>query len=85
MRPNPQVPSDLVTFTEEILNEKLHLICSARLIVLWLFLKLNSTAKDSWHDYKMKISNWNSVFCNNDLIYNLNHLIFTAESLAEFV
>ena len=24
MRPNPQIPVDLVTFAEEILNEKLH-------------------------------------------------------------
>ena len=29
MRPNPQFPTDLVTFTEEILNGKLHFLCSA--------------------------------------------------------
>ena len=28
MWPNPQFPADLVTFTEEILNEKLHFLCS---------------------------------------------------------
>ena len=28
MWPNPQFPADLVTFTEEILNGKLHLLCS---------------------------------------------------------
>ena len=28
MWPNPQFPSDLVTFTEEILNGKLHFLCS---------------------------------------------------------
>ena len=28
MWPNPQEPADLVTFTEEILNEKLHFLCS---------------------------------------------------------
>ena len=28
MRPNPQVPADLVTFTEEICNGK-HFLCSA--------------------------------------------------------
>ena len=28
MWPNPQIPADLVTFTEEILNEKLHFLCS---------------------------------------------------------
>ena len=29
MWPNPQFPVDLVTFTEEILNWKLHFFCSA--------------------------------------------------------
>ena len=28
MRPNPQFPADLVTFTEEILNRKLHFLCT---------------------------------------------------------
>ena len=27
MWPNPQFPADLVTFTEEILNGKLHFLC----------------------------------------------------------
>ena len=30
MWPNPQETTDLVTFTEEILNGKLHLLCSER-------------------------------------------------------
>ena len=30
MLPNPQETADLVTFTEEILNGKLHFLCSAR-------------------------------------------------------
>ena len=28
MWPNPQLPADLVTFIEEILNGKLHFLCS---------------------------------------------------------
>ena len=28
MWPNPQFPVDLLTFTEQILNEKLYLLCS---------------------------------------------------------
>ena len=28
MLPNPQFPADLITFTEEILNGKLHFLCS---------------------------------------------------------
>ena len=35
MRPNSQFPADLVTFTEEILNRKLHFLCS----VNWLIKK----------------------------------------------
>ena len=31
MWPNPQETVDLVTFTEEILNEKLHFLCSVRI------------------------------------------------------
>ena len=30
MQPNPQETADLVTFTEEILNGKLHFLCSVR-------------------------------------------------------
>ena len=30
MWPNPQFPTDFVTFTEEILNETLHFLCSAK-------------------------------------------------------
>ena len=28
MWPNPHLPADLVTYTEEILNETLHFLCS---------------------------------------------------------
>ena len=28
MRPDPQFPADLVTFSEEVLNGKLHFLCS---------------------------------------------------------
>ena len=31
MGPNPQLPADLVTFNEEILNGKLHFLCSVYL------------------------------------------------------
>ena len=30
MWPKPQIPADLVTFTEEILNGKLQFLCSAK-------------------------------------------------------
>ena len=28
MSQNPEIPADLVTFTKEILNEKLHFLCN---------------------------------------------------------
>ena len=34
MWPNPQDTADLVTYTEEILNGKLHFLCSVTLILL---------------------------------------------------
>ena len=43
MWPNPQFPADLVTFTEEILNRKLHFLWSVKFLiiffskVIWLF------------------------------------------------
>ena len=37
MQPNPQETADLVTFTEEILDEKLDFLCSAcyKLLNVW--------------------------------------------------
>ena len=35
-------PADLVTFTEEILNGKLHFLCSVRLLLKYLFLRMPS-------------------------------------------
>ena len=40
MWPNPQFPADLVTFTEEILNGKLHFLCSVLPIIPQLFCPL---------------------------------------------
>ena len=39
MYPNPQFPADLVTFTEEIINEKVHFLCSD--------ININATRADS--------------------------------------
>ena len=34
MRPNPQETADLLTFTEEVLNGKLHFLCSVVSVIL---------------------------------------------------
>ena len=34
MLPNPQFSANLVTFTEEILNGKLHFLCSVMMIIM---------------------------------------------------
>ena len=36
MWPNPQFPADLVTFTEEIHNGKLHFLCSDYTIAVYV-------------------------------------------------
>ena len=43
MWPNPQFPTDLVTFTEEILNGKLHFLCS-----LGYFPRIQPVQTSSW-------------------------------------
>ena len=37
MLPNPDFPSDLVTFTKEIINGQLHLLCSAYISIRTYF------------------------------------------------
>ena len=44
MWPNPQFPADLITFTEEVLNGKLHFLCS---VSLWCFVKIMITKRSS--------------------------------------
>ena len=41
MGPNPQFPADLVTFTEEILNGKLHFLWSVHGAIFGGFFHLN--------------------------------------------
>ena len=43
MWPNLQFPVDLVTFTEEILNGKLHFLCSFNQVIIVDAIKLFST------------------------------------------
>ena len=63
MWPNPQQTPDLVTFTEEILNGKLHFLCSVcytdrNIIVEELKLQAVRINKISQHFRKMSISLW---------------------------
>ena len=44
MPPNLQLPADLVTFTEEIFNEKIHFLCSNWLALI--FFSPGVTQKD---------------------------------------
>ena len=61
MRPNPQFPADLVAFTEEIFNGKLHFLCSVK-VKNWLikknpkrFKKIKELRDRKLKDKKMKI------------------------------
>ena len=44
MWPNPQFPVDLVAFTEEILNEKLHFLCSVDPAIVYFVETLTAVA-----------------------------------------
>ena len=46
MWPNPQFPPDLVTFTKEILDGKLHFLCSVSDVVI---------VRLSWNIFKISI------------------------------
>ena len=70
MWPNPHVPADLITFTEEILNGKLHFLCSvvrAWMMLWWIEIGLSFLNK-SWND--------------DDLS---QYVIFSAHSFKEFI
>ena len=63
---NPQATADLVTFTEEVLNGKLHFLCSVKVIVMWTYLILVCTANTDGNaktgDAKIKNLAW--LNCN---------------------
>ena len=56
MWPNPQLPADLVTFTEEILNGKLHFLCSATNYVNKGSFRLASHGQDNCKKYENSVS-----------------------------
>ena len=57
MWPIPQKTADFVTFTEEILNEKLHFLCSMNdfVISLWSYLNFKELIDRSKHNTFMLI------------------------------
>ena len=83
MWPNTQVPADLVTFTEEILNWKLHFLCSKNSIrnnfpfpFSFLTLYTNRSSKFSW--YAMFVFLWSIVhFFLKLVLYPHNGFILT--------
>ena len=73
MRPNPQFPADLVTFTEEIPNGKLHFLCSGatEMPIKTMNLNLNSSVpleiKKFWHHQPTKEENF-QLLCKSYFI-----------------
>ena len=66
MWPNSQFPVDLLTFTEEILNGKLHFLCSAELTVYHKFREIccntqqiNTVCHSRWEN--LKLFEWYSL------------------------
>ena len=55
MWPNPQVAADLVTFTEKILNEKLHFLCREKQGLAVFF---SLTGQDKQALRNVSVENW---------------------------
>ena len=70
MWPNLQFPADLVTFTEEILNKKLHFLCSDT--TCYTYLSTIVTA----HQNLVKITQKFHLFCKTSQLA-WNWIIFT--------
>ena len=61
MWPNPQFPEDLVTFTKEILNRKLHFLCSVRLVRLQISMVVKIDRREKWKVSYMQVTSWEKV------------------------
>ena len=64
---NLQFPADLVTFTEEIHNGKLHFLCSVSLEVNWNFCRVGIR---SWNSSSVKASD--CVYCGDETKIDLD-------------
>ena len=71
MWPNPQFPADLVTYTEEILDEKLDFLCSACYKLL-----------NVWWSLDVVVSNVNSDWC---LLVDLTYKSVGSSSTDRFI
>ena len=69
MRPNPQFSADLVSFTEEILNGKLHFFCSAILAkrFIHMFERFLNTSLPDFCTLP-KISKFHLIFCSGNFV-----------------
>ena len=90
MWPNPQKSADLVTFTEKILNRKLHFLCSVkcRSRRLQMFFKIGVFEKSTiftgkhlhWSLFLIKLQAWRPA----TLVKRLQHMCFSV-NIAKFL
>ena len=71
MWPNPQKAADLVTFTEEILNGKLHFLCSETYLYLSYGLKLTLLIMSDGRTIGRLFDKLILTFWNNDSLLNI--------------
>ena len=79
MWPNPQFPADLVTFTEEILDRKLHFLCSVNSCGQYFVFKISLTCKPDVFEICLNLSlislikfSTNTSFC---VSYDIHYCI----------
>ena len=64
MWPNPQLPVDLYTFTEEVFNGKLHFLCSGYCMVWSNYMKLNEDKSHLLVAVHKHENVWTNVDCS---------------------
>ena len=77
MWPNPQFPADLVTFTGEILNGKLH-FCAVRFVLFWTYFNIYEVSQTFANIKKVKMNKWSFLCCNNwELLFHHFYKAYT--------
>ena len=79
MRPNPQETADLVSFTEETLNGKLHFLCSVKWMSEWDFLN-----ECSFTNYLITGSNLIAITKISDVEHVLSKMFLEVEAISEW-
>ena len=69
MWPNPRETGNLVTFNEEILNGKLHFLCSEVKLSTWCNMVIMNLVFISWYCYHSFF--WSNLVLQSEILFNI--------------